>query len=1130
LRRGDEAQQARQAARANAREAANEQAHAPATDSEEEAGAAPDVGPRALSRKKVQAVTKNWAVGDEVFVHWARAADPEDPTTVHVARWFGKVTVAGYRATVAFDGAICDRCSEKRAMTPVEIHVPWAGTTYYAVESRRAPPTSDCTCEDVDDSSDEDGEHADAEQADIPGAIDHEDRLVVNSPEGSEPRGVILPQSDTVRRGDVGHRWHVYETKPPGVHDLVWNGYAQSTRDEHRRWIQRVRGMPTELRTQPLGKALVELTRRMAVQRRWVWSTLASALATLATALKNLSLYTTEQQGINVKEDPYFSEALKTAQRKAKTTVGSTDISTGMTEEVYRTLISSEGIKSPHPRLLLMLSWHFAARVGDMRQVRSRDIVADAVQPDGRVAMRTTFRYGKVASLWGPYTIHAVVPKDVASALTALKAVRGNNERGGELFTKRDQAALAAHIAAATPVGSTGRLNLRSVRRGALLRAAASGATDDELQLLSGHRRRDTLMRYLGWGQMSSTMSNAAQSRADKALRPAGSGTDYIPSQLQAPVMGLYSGYTGTKGRRVSKRPEFFPRKPPSAHDCGITVSQAELATYQLHIKETSRVKWDEVERLAEGSPLAQQLVRAKQWCNTDELYGPRYGRDPKHVPAASFTAEQIKRMLQANKIRPFRGEVKGFVKAFTLPQHAKKRLRIIAEPAINETCQRHLMYEVHYPSRLERRARARGAKFSVELDFAAYFDQFDLARDVQDWFVFRSKEPVDGHEMFALTRLPMGATFAPSVAQTVTSIIVWPLISMQGVRVDTMIDNIRIVADNKEAFVKAVRTVAARISLAGITLNDPHLIQGSDDQLAERHAVTATPRVFLGEKYVRDTVANSDAAIDKLKNAKAVFDNIGRPGAPTYTKRQFASLVGLMLFMAHTVNLPLTRCFDLLRSYGTIISQTTSWDDACTVTSPAARATLEWMASTLIANKPVPLPVLTPPGATVQDYQIAIEVDASGSAWGARVLFTDSGRMVTLQQRWSTRVSHSAHAEPRAAALAVRWARSQPGYGNAKVALITDHGALATGQRRWYSSFSGFSTSYHLNNFFSTLYDNGGGEVFHVDGERNEADQLSRDPSAGYTLTVREGSTTFRELATVKHPFETIPRADYQV
>jgi hypothetical protein len=527
---------------------------------------------------------------------------------------------------------------------------------------------------------------------------------------------------------------------------------------------------------------------------------------------------------------------------------------------------------------------------------------------------------------------------------------------------------------------------------------------------------------------------------------------------------------------------------------------------------------------------LAKEVLRAQQWCVSDDLYGPKYGRDPRHVPAASFTTEQIKKLLEADKIRPFRGEVKGFVKAFTLPQHAKKRLRVIAEPVINDTCQRDKMYEVHYPSRLERRARARGAKFSVELDFAAFFDQFDLTENVHPWFVLRAKEPLDGQEMFALTRLPMGATFAPSVAQTVTSVIVWPLLEMEGVRVDTMIDNIRIVADNRDAFIKAVRTVAARIQQAGITLNDPHLIEGSDDTLAARHAITAAPRVFLGEKYVRETVANSDAAVDKLKKAKQVYDDSGRPGAPPYTKRQFASLIGLMLFMAHTVNVPLTECFDLLRGYGAIISQTTSWDEKCAVTSPAARAALEWMASTLIANKPVPLPVLSPPGSRIQDYRIAIEVDASCNAWGARVLFTDSGRMVTLQQRWPTRVSHSAHAEPRAAEYAVRWARSQPGYGNAKVALITDHVALATGQRRWYSNFSGFSTSYHLNNFFRTFYAGGGGEVYHVDGERNEADQLSRDPSASYSLVVREGCTTFRELSTVRHPFETIPRADYQV
>src|SRR6185312_440917 len=131
---------------------------------------------------------------------------------------------------------------------------------------------------------------------------------------------------------------------------------------------------------------------------------------------------------------------------------------------------------------------------------------------------------------------------------------------------------------------------------------------------------------------------------------------------------------------------------------------------------------------------------------------------------------------------RPHRGPIRGYVKAFTIPQHAKQRLRIIAEPAINATFERAKMYEVHYPSRFERRARAKGAKFSVELDFAAYFDQFQLAEETMGWHVLRTREPIDGNSLFALTRLPMGACFAPSVAQAVTSALVAPLLNVEGV------------------------------------------------------------------------------------------------------------------------------------------------------------------------------------------------------------------------------------------------------------------------------------------------------------------------------------------------------------
>jgi len=178
----------------------------------------------------------------------------------------------------------------------------------------------------------------------------------------------------------------------------------------------------------------------------------------------------------------------------------------------------------------------------------------------------------------------------------------------------------------------------------------------------------------------------------------------------------------------------------------------------------------------------------------------------------AAFTADQIRQLRDADKIRPHRGPVLGYVKAFTVAQHTKKRLRIIAEPFLNSQIRREHLYEVHYPFRYERRARARDVKFSAELDFAAFFDQFELSERVMAYFVMRSKEEVDGHQLFVLTRLPMGASFAPSVAQAVTSALVAPLLTMPGVIVDTMIDNVRVMAHSGDAFIGAMRLLLARI------------------------------------------------------------------------------------------------------------------------------------------------------------------------------------------------------------------------------------------------------------------------------------------------------------------------------
>ena len=103
---------------------------------------------------------------------------------------------------------------------------------------------------------------------------------------------------------------------------------------------------------------------------------------------------------------------------------------------------------------------------------------------------------------------------------------------------------------------------------------------------------------------------------------------------------------------------------------------------------------------------------------------------------------------------------------------------------------------EAKYPSRRVRRYLRRH-HLTADFDFTAYFDQFLLGPLAQTYNVVRYAitEP-DGSvavKLMKLTRLPMGASQAPGIAQMFTGIICDTLMHIEGIRVYTMIDNIRI-------------------------------------------------------------------------------------------------------------------------------------------------------------------------------------------------------------------------------------------------------------------------------------------------------------------------------------------------
>lgn len=1044
--------------------------------------------------------------------------------------------------TVDFVLSKCEVCGTWHPLEhSLKLDLPHLGVLYFAV--RRILQLPEAT-EDCDPDR---GELEPVEESLHPAATSNPEQRKALGLEERQCVGAAAAVVEAApQKGSCGRGWFIFPSRPPHVHLLMWRQLAATTRAAHIAWLWRIRGMPEDLLGIPLGTALVELTLRYARDRQWAWSTIASNLSCAASALRSLPLYTSAVKGIDMKADVQFAAALRRAQHLARVTVGQERLSAPLSLDDFGRVARS--IKVPSTWLLAQLSWFFAARVGDMRQVCRQDVRLLRTGTRDKVHVTITFRFGKGAAFWGPYSIHTFIPKAIAQALSATVAAARHD---ASLFSTADQDRLAKAVRA-IPCCS-----LRSFRRGSLLHLAQCGVSDDNLQLLSGHKRRDTLLRYLGWGSLSSTARDAAAARSQQEGPPssshdhrdgttpddgsdisAGSLDEYsmldrtLPRRVLPAKMGLRSGFVGDQGRRVRAPPKLFPLSPPSTADLGLAQPPAEeVASWPLHVKRVGLIRWATVEQLARGTPLEHHLRLARGWIENDTNYGIDWAPlATSQVPLSRYSPDQIETLAAFNKIIPHTGPIRSFAKGWPAPQIHKQRLRPIFEPFINATLATDEMPPLSYPSRLERRAQVQAAEFQCEFDFAAYYDQIELAECVRSCFVIRVKDRVGLDVLYDLTRLPMGVRFAVGVAQMITWTITYPIRDL----VSTCIDNVRISAATGNEFVSAVRTFLQRCNSVNATINDHDSWLCDDTAILQRgHRNIIGPFIFLGEDYNAHTVRNSAKNRDNLH---AAYTMLSQPGA-LITRRRFAAIMGLIIFMAHTCDVGLWRFFSLLRAYSRLVSPSSAeygdllWDSPITL-APTVAADLSQAVGLLATNQPVPLCPLLPPGRTNGDYDVIIIVDASAAGWAAYAK-TPAG-VVELRSGWRTTTYFSAHAEPRAAKAALQWVRQQGPLGH--VAVVTDHRALATGQRRWWSGYAGFSSAFPLNDFYAELYGEDDlavfrRDVFFVEGEKNVADGPSRAVVVGDGLSARHPDIAFPDVSVFAHPYSSRPtRETWQV
>lgn len=1071
-------------------------------------------------------------------------------------RWFGKLMRQpsyGLKAIVRVEAEYCRFCAAwHKWAVPEDFEFPATQVKYRSIILNTSELDSilpNCDHDEIgsdigsEEAADETGIAEPAETSKI------EERM--NSLKMAAPLRGNVPQANelTDPLGAVATKWFIFGGKPPHVHMSTWKRLEKETHDTHIRWLRRIRHCTDEdskLKGTPLATVLVETVMRFATRGRWAWSTISGALSACVAAVRALPIYTSATYGFDLRANVIIQETQKFAASQARIAAVGRLANPGLSEKQLQKL--KDTIKCPKARCLLIISWALAARVGDVRRLQPKFVKIEDVSPEAAIKLgdvkklTATFVEGKGAKFWGPFTLCTFIDSRDATVMREL--ITTCEAEHDHIWTKSDQEILAKAIKDLNGNRVTG-LTLRSIRRGSLITLSRCGATERELMLLSGHKRRATLMIYLGLGTEFKEAERAAASRQEKVFAKqfegngdtalqedlCNSNEDRLPETAETPnggeptdmphkpmAVGMFSGFAGPHGRRRRPPPELFTQKPPSRVELGIDAEKDDTRSWPLHTKQTGTLNWEELIQMVQNDELKQELLLAREWTRDESLYGANWpDLSPMEIPAARFTRQQVDVLLAAGKIVPHRQEepIRAGCRGFTIPEIDKRRLRPIFEPTLNAFINRSARPALRYPSRLERRRLIARKKFFKELDFAAFFDQIELEENVRKYFVIRV-----GDEIFDLTKIPMGATFSAHVAQLITwSILEKIVIEFPTIGVSTMLDNVGFAGDDKETFNRAIDTFLERCQRAGIVING-HPQIGDDHTTNVEETWTHLGEEFFGNQS--GLVRNRDRNIQKLKDAYTRLQkNISTwslknsgPALPPpegVTARQFVACLSLTIWLAHTINEPLYKLRDLLTIYSKIARVAANDFDTPMIIEGTDISRFGRCIGRILKNEWTEIIDFVETQFDNQDtYDAICIVDASKDGW-ASIVSLHEGQKFELQSGWSSPIRNSAWAEPCGATKAVEWLLE---YGyiarGSRIAIVADHSPMITAQRCGRTGNGGFSAAYFLNKFFATIYENCDAEVFFVEGSKNPADHPSRSIRIGDPVRIRECNWNF--------------------
>ena len=508
---------------------------------------------------------------------------------------------------------------------------------------------------------------------------------------------------------------------------------------------------------------------------------------------------------------------------------------------------------------------------------------------------------------------------------------------------------------------------------------------------------------------------------------------------------------------------------------------QIDRSGYTLHCKIVTTIDIPKLLELPtyDNSTLGD-VTKAVAWLSDARLYKPA---ESARLDAARIPRSDVLLMAERGKVR--RTNVhKATCRVFKVPEDNKKRYRAIEHPRdINEHCASES--PVKFLTAHQRHQAVHAGEWVVDLDFAAYYDQFGLSEAVSEYFAFLA-----GGQLWRMIVLPMGFKNSVNVSQHATR----HMLNFKEaceIHSEPYIDNARFVSGYEKA-ITAASIFAVRAAEANATLNeiDLNIIRAIPDMegkvLKARELVTPLAKQkgeWLGEvyDYKNKTVEMSQRTRAKLE---AIIDNwASHP--PTF--KSYAAAFAILQYVSRTYNLRLGPYFGAIRALRVMSKLLTEvpelWPEKAPEFAPHITACLRKWKHDLLRQKPRVVNLASAPDAFMV-------VDAS--AWGWAAAYVDSlGCEHYASNKWNPDDNfrfHSTHAEPEGIYRAIcRFIK--PGT-QLKLKVATDSSSAQQTLPK------GHAKSWFINEVCNRLYGTFPGlelDAQHIEGASMPVDQMSR-------------------------------------